>query len=220
MKFVGRKGHLRRSYKTQQGVVLVLVLIFLLIMTLLSVSSILSSSTQTVMLNNQAVYQQARLWLTNNKQLIFNQLSTSEYSSAILQLSSVLAINGKLAHSELPNCGEAAKSNWMLLYPSQGIQLNQARMLATAVNHLAVLSVELDEVDPNQRLETLIIKQCVELLHSNLAVTETSIITRESVTVNDDSDDSEGMPVIGNADGHEFQISLVSTERDIQFIEK
>ncbi|GHB55451.1 hypothetical protein GCM10008107_00190 [Psychrosphaera saromensis] len=172
------------------------------------------------MLNNQAVYQQARLWLTNNKQLIFNQLSTSEYSSAILQLSSVLAINGKLAHSELPNCGEAAKSNWMLLYPSQGIQLNQARMLATAVNHLAVLSVELDEVDPNQRLETLIIKQCVELLHSNLAVTETSIITRESVTVNDDSDDSEGMPVIGNADGHEFQISLVSTERDIQFIEK
>jgi len=200
----------------QQGIVLVLVLIFLLVMTLLSVSSISSSRLQTVMLSNQALYQQARLLLTNNKQLVFNQLSTSEYSSSILQLSSVLDTNGKLTISELPNCREQIYNDWILLGASQSIQLTPSELISKAVTHLALIAVELDDIDSSKRLETLVLQQCTELLSSSLAVVETSIITRELVSASEYSDNNESMADI---EGDKFQVLLISSERGIQFIE-
>lgn len=202
--------------KKQQGIVLVLVLIFLLVMTLLSVSSISSSRLQTLMLSNQALYQQAELLLTNNKPLVFNQLSKPEYSSSILQLNSVLDIRGKLTNSELPNCREQIHNDWILLGASQGIQLTQSNMISTPVNYLGLIAVELDDIDSNKRLETLVLQQCVELSHSSLAVVETSIITRELVTDSEYSDNNEDRDDI---EGDKFQISLISSKRDIQFIE-
>jgi hypothetical protein len=177
----------------QKGMVLVLVLIFLLAISLISVSSITSSKVQLTLLNNQQIYLQAMGQLSNTKQLILSQLTGDIYSEQILKLSV-----DRGSENAINLCNTRLGANWLLLDLNQNlnseyIELTKLLAMNNIKSYLRVISIELNEngdgtantsTDINllsKRQETLHIKQCLPFTNSDLWLLETSIISRRTI---------------------------------------
>jgi len=175
---------LKQYISKQGGMILILVLIFLLAMSLLSVSSISSAKLQLTLLNNQQTYIQTMDQLVNAQQLVFSQLTSDVYSEQILNLAH--PSNDDFLNSD---CDMSPGESWLSLDLTSTLNLSDLTPLF-AIDHiktyLSVISIELidndaDSLDINlfsKRVETLLIKQCLALTNSDLWLLQSSIITR------------------------------------------
>lgn len=168
----------------QKGMILVLVLIFLLAMSLLSVSSISSAKLQLTLLNNQQTYLQAMNRLANAQQLVFSQLTSDVYSEKILNLERTS--NRDFISSD---CDIPLGSSWLPIDLTSTLNLSDLTPLLAIdqiKTYLSMLSIELIDNDADsleinlssKRVETLIVKQCLSLTNSDLGLLQTSMITR------------------------------------------